>query len=141
MIKCFTLSSLFYPLLFFSQSISSEKLITYARHQNLNIIEKDLDYKGFITKKDNVQLGAVKIDNTKIVVEVLFATISSNQNSFAVCYKSPLYYVEKKRSLLTSNFTFIKESNGTLIYDNPIANYRIDINDSEQTLCIYTEIK
>ena len=78
MIKCFTLSSLFYPLLFFSQSISSEKLITYARHQNLNIIEKDLDYKGFITKKDNVQLGAVKIDNTKIVVEVLFATINSN---------------------------------------------------------------
>ena len=43
MIKCFTLSSLFYPLLFFSQSISSEKLITYARHQNLNIIEKDLN--------------------------------------------------------------------------------------------------
>lgn len=141
MLKILLVIPLQFTILFNAQSISSEKLITYARHQNLNIIEKDLDYKGFVTKKDNVQLGAVKIDSAKIVVEVLFATINSNQNSFAVCYKSPLYYVDKKRSFLTSDVSFIKESNGTLIYDNPIANYRIGINDPEQTLCIYTEIK
>ena len=50
-----------------AQDISTDKLISYAKLQNLKIINADLEYKGFITKLEGNVLAAVKNKDSKII--------------------------------------------------------------------------
>ena len=48
-----------------AQDISTDKLISYAKLQNLKIINADLENKGFITRLEGNELYAVKIKTLK----------------------------------------------------------------------------
>ena len=90
--KLFNLLVLLFPLMIFCQSVSSEKLISYAKYQDLKIIANDLDQKGFIVKSEIPRAAAVKTEDSKNSSEVIYCEIVKHNNAFSVVYTSPLYY-------------------------------------------------
>ncbi len=135
--KSFLILSLLVPVMALCQSVSKEKLISYGRFQNLKIIEKDLDSKGFITKIDKDMLGAVKTEDSQNVSEVISCQIIQKNNVFSVVYQSPIYF-EKFKIELTSNLPFISEENGITFYEG--GSYRVGINEANKIVAIYTKL-
>lgn len=127
------------PIFLFSQSISSEKLVSYAKFQNFKIIANDLDQKGFITSSDKTHLGAVKSEDSKNASEIIYCEIVSGNNTFSVVYQSPMYFEIMKSDLINSNSQYLKTENGITFYDK--FNYRVGFNDLQKTIAIYTTLK
>ena len=136
---CITFLALTIPIFLFSQSISSQKIVSYAKFQDLKIIANDLDKKGFVVDSDDANLGAVKTEDSKNVSEVIYCEVVKENNVFSVVYQSPLYYEKMKSELINSNSEYIKKDNGISFYEN--GTYRVGINDSQKTIAIYTRIK
>ena len=137
--KLFNLLVLLFPLMIFCQSVSSEKLISYAKYQDLKIIANDLDQKGFIVKSEIPRAAAVKTEDSKNSSEVIYCEIVKHNNAFSVVYTSPLYYDQVKMYLLGANSKLINVENGISFYEN--SSYRVGYNDSQKTIAIYTQLK
>jgi len=124
-----------------AQDISTDKLISYAKLQNLKIINADLEYKGFITKLEGNVLAAVKNKDSKIISDAIYATF--NTSTFSICNTS-FYFSKKKKEFLSKNLTFIEltETGGILgmLYDNPTEKYGVIIADKALTICVYTKL-
>ena len=124
-----------------AQDISTDKLISYAKLQNLKIINADLEYKGFITKLEGNVLAAVKNKDSKIISDAIYATF--NTSTFSICNTS-FYFSKKKKEFLSKNLTFIEltEAGGNLgmLYDNPTDKYGVIIVDKALMICLYTKL-
>ena len=116
--KYFSLLVVLLPIFSFCQSVTLDKLISYSKFQNLKIIANDLDQKGFITKIDDAQLGAVKTEDSKTASEVVQCIIVREHNNFSVVYQSPIYFSKIKKIAITPKFSSSfkpKESKYSLI--------------------------
>lgn len=124
-----------------AQDISTDKLISYAKLQNLKIINADLEYKGFITKLEGNVLAAVKNKDSKIISDAIYATF--NTSTFSICNTS-FYFSKKKKEFLSKNLTFIEltDTDGILgmLYDNPTEKYGVIIVDKALMICLYTKL-
>lgn len=124
-----------------AQDISTDKLISYAKLQNLKIINADLENKGFITKLEGNVLAAVKNKDSKIISDAIYATF--NTSTFSICNTS-FYFSKKKKEFLSKNLTFIEltDTDGILgmLYDNPTEKYGVIIVDKALTICVYTKL-
>ena len=124
-----------------AQDISTDKLISYAKLQNLKIINADLENKGFITKLEGNVLAAVKNKDSKIISDAIYATF--NTSTFSICNTS-FYFSKKKKEFLSKNLTFIEltDTDGILgmLYDNPTEKYGVIIADKALTICVYTKL-
>ena len=140
--KLFCILSVIFSVDYISaQDISTDKLISYAKLQNLKIINADLEYKGFITKLEGNVLAAVKNKDSKIISDAIFATF--NTSTFSICNTS-FYFSKKKKEFLSKNLTFIEltDTDGILgmIYDNPTEKYGVIIVDKALMICLYTKL-
>ena len=126
-----------------AQDISTDKLISYAKLQNLKIINADLEYKGFITKLEGNVLAAVKNKDSKIISDSIYATLIYDTSTFSICNTS-FYFSKKKKEFLSKNLTFIEltDTDGILgmLYDNPTEKYGVIIADKALTICVYTKL-
>ena len=124
-----------------AQDISTDKLISYAKLQNLKIINADLEYKGFITKLEGNVLAAVKNKDSKIISDAIYATF--NTSTFSICNTS-FSFSKKKKEFLSKNLTFIEltDTDGILgmLYDNPTEKYGVIIVDKALMICLYTKL-
>ena len=124
-----------------AQDISTDKLISYAKLQNLKIINADLENKGFITKLEGNVLAAVKNKDSKIISDAIYATF--NTSTFSICNTS-FYFSKKKKEFLSKNLTFIEltDTDGILgmLYDNPTEKYGVIIVDKALMICLYTKL-
>ena len=124
-----------------AQDISTDKLISYAKLQNLKIINADLENKGFITKLEGNVLAAVKNKDSKIISDAIYATF--NTSTFSICNTS-FYFSKKKKEFLSKNLIFIEltETGGILgmLYDNPTDKYGVIIVDKALMICLYTKL-
>ena len=124
-----------------AQDISTDKLISYAKLQNLKIINADLENKGFITKLEGNVLAAVKNKDSKIISDAIYATF--NTSTFSICNTS-FYFSKKKKEFLSKNLTFIEltDTDGILgmLYDNPTEKYGVIIVDKVLMICLYTKL-
>lgn len=126
-----------------AQDISTDKLISYAKLQNLKIINADLEYKGFITRLEGNELYAVKNKDSKIISDSIYATLIYDTSTFSICNTS-FYFSKKKKEFLSKNLTFIEltETGGILgmLYDNPTDKYGVIIVDKALMICLYTKL-
>lgn len=140
--KLFCILSVVFSVDYISaQDISTDKLISYAKLQNLKIINADLEYKGFITKLEGNVLAAVKNKDSKIISDAIYATF--NTSTFSICNTS-FYFSKKKKEFLSKNLTFIEltDTDGILgmLYDNPTEKYGVIIVDKALMICLYTKL-
>jgi hypothetical protein len=140
--KLFCILSVIFSVDYISaQDISTDKLISYAKLQNLKIINADLEYKGFITKLEGNVLAAVKNKDSKIISDAIYATF--NTSTFSICNTS-FYFSKKKKEFLSKNLTFIEltDTDGILgmLYDNPTEKYGVIIVDKALMICLYTKL-
>ena len=140
--KLFCILSVIFSVDYISaQDISTDKLISYAKLQNLKIINADLEYKGFITKLEGNVLAAVKNKDSKIISDAIYATF--NTSTFSICNTS-FYFSKKKKEFLSKNLIFIEltETGGILgmLYDNPTEKYGVIIVDKALMICLYTKL-
>lgn len=140
--KLFCILSVVFSIDYISaQDISTDKLISYAKLQNLKIINADLEYKGFITKLEGNVLAAVKNKDSKIISDAIYATF--NTSTFSICNTS-FYFSKKKKEFLSKNLTFIEltDTDGILgmLYDNPTEKYGVIIVDKALMICLYTKL-
>ena len=140
--KLFCILSVIFSVDYISaQDISTDKLISYAKLQNLKIINADLEYKGFITKLEGNVLAAVKNKDSKIISDAIYATF--NTSTFSICNTS-FYFSKKKKEFLSKNLTFIEltDTDGILgmLYDNPTEKYGVIIVDKSLMICLYTKL-
>ena len=140
--KLFCILSVIFSVDYISaQDISTDKLISYSKLQNLKIINADLEYKGFITKLEGNVLAAVKNKDSKIISDAIYATF--NTSTFSICNTS-FYFSKKKKEFLSKNLTFIEltDTDGILgmLYDNPTEKYGVIIVDKALMICLYTKL-
>ena len=140
--KLFCILSVVFSIDYISaQDISTDKLISYAKLQNLKIINADLENKGFITKLEGNVLAAVKNKDSKIISDAIYATF--NTSTFSICNTS-FYFSKKKKEFLSKNLTFIEltDTDGILgmLYDNPTEKYGVIIVDKALMICLYTKL-
>ena len=134
--KLFCILSVVFSVDYISaQDISTDKLISYAKLQNLKIINADLENKGFITRLEGNELYAVKNKDSKIISDAIYATLT-----FSICNTS-FYFSKKKKEFLSKNLTFIElTEEGGMLYDNPTDKYRVIIVDKALMICLYTKL-
>ena len=140
--KLFCILSVIFSVDYISaQDISTDKLISYAKLQNLKIINADLENKGFITRLEGNELYAVKNKDSKIISDAIYATF--NTSTFSICNTS-FYFSKKKKEFLSKNLTFIEltDTDGILgmLYDNPTEKYGVIIVDKALMICLYTKL-
>ena len=137
--KLFCILSVVFSVDYISaQDISTDKLISYAKLQNLKIINADLENKGFITRLEGNELYAVKNKDSKIISDAIYATF--NTSTFSICNTS-FYFSKKKKEFLSKNLTFIElTEEGGMLYDNPTDKYRVIIVDKALMICVYTKL-
>lgn len=121
--------------------IFPEHLISYAKVQNLKIIQADLEKKGFISKLQENTLGAVKPYNSEITSDVFHIMKNRSTSTFSVCYQgSKSKYEDMINYFSSKNIKYSHTSYDTAVYEIVEEKYRLGINDNGKIICIYTRL-